>query len=195
MKNTKTQNEIQAIFSAIEASINTRIASASNDNMLKELNTSKRLFTLHLATVLHTESADYKMLASVIANTDSNSENFFAQKALIKFFQLIKTLSQNIDNLDRYTRNYLTSMLLLKASATNEQIQKGMSKAIILNESDLVLRKNQLHIATTTSSTQASSTRKMLAYANVTSYDKTTKLQTFKNEAMQNRIAKILKFS
>jgi hypothetical protein len=192
---TKTQSAINSIFNAINNSLDSRIAQSKNDNMTKELKQAQSLFTVHLATVMHNEKIDFNSIASIIAITDDNNTNYFAQKAIIKYFKLLKTLSQNIDSLDRYTRNYITSMLLLKDSATNEQIQKGMSKAIALNDSDLSLRKNQLHIATSTSSTQASSTRKMLQYANLITYDNKAKLQAFKDIATRDRLAKIVHFA
>lgn len=191
----KNANKVNATFNAINSAIDNRIAHAENDNSKRELLQGKKLFSVHLATVLHTENADIDTLVKTIANTDKNSNDFFAQKAMIKFFKLLTTLSQDIDNLDRYTRNYITSMLLLKDSATNEQIQAGMSKAIALNENNLTLRSNQLHIATSTSSTQASSTRKMLQYANLISYDSKAKTQSFKDSATRDRLAKIVKFA
>ncbi|CAB4121995.1 hypothetical protein UFOVP26_57 [uncultured Caudovirales phage] len=193
--NTKTQNAVNAIFNAVNASLDSRILNADNDNAKRELKQAKQLFSVHLATVMYSEKIDVENVASIIALNDKNNDNFFAQKALIKYFKLLKTLSQNIDNLDRYTRNYITSMLLLKDSATNEQIQKGMSKAIALNDTELSLRANQLHIATSTSSTQASSTRKMLQYANLISYDSKSKMQAFKDSATRDRLATIVKFA
>ena len=191
MKNAKIQNEIQAIFSAIEASIDTRIASASNDNMLKELNTSKRLFTLHLATVLHAENADYKMIAQSIAIADKNHESFFAQKALIKMMQVTRTLSQNIDSLDRYTRNFLHSMLICNGTASNKEIEQGMCKNIVTD--NLKLRKNALHIATSTCDTQSSSSRRMLSHLNIIKYDNKTHSQSFASDEMKARVLKFIK--
>ena len=191
MKNSKVQNEIQAIFSTVEASINARVAQAKNSNMLKELNTSKTLFTLHLATVLHTENADYKAFAKSILITDSNHEEFFAQKALIKMMQTIQTLSQNIDNLDRYTRNFLRSMLICNGTASNKEILQGMCKDIVTD--NFKLRANAYFITTGTADTQASSSRRMLSHLNIIKYDNKTHSQSFASDEMKARVIKFLK--
>lgn len=187
-------NDTQALraFELINCAIESRIKKAENSNMLRELNISKKLFTLHLAKVLVQEKADVQALAVTIAVSDKNSDSFFAQKALIKMMKVITTLSQDIDNLDRYTRNFLTSMLLCKGTISNAEIMQGISKEVVTE--NILLRKNALFIAASTATTQTSSSRRMLAFAKIINYDSALHKQSFSSEAMQKRIAKIVCF-
>ena len=198
MKNSKklsiATSEVNVLkaFDRIHTAIMSRIEKAENSNAAKELQKSNKLFTLHLASVLVKENADIENLASVIEITERNDENFFAQKALIKMMKIIQTLSQDLDRLDSYTRNFLTSVLICDGTISNKEIMQGSSKDVVTE--NLKLRKNARQIAISTATTQTSSDRRMLSFAKIISYDNSKHMQTFTSNEMQARIAKIINY-
>ena len=186
------ESTVLTAFERINSAIESRISKSENANQARELSISKKLFTIHLASVLVKENADIENLASVIEINDKNAENFFAQKALIKMMKIIKTLSQDIDNLDRYTRNFLTSILICEGTISNKEIMQGSSKDVVCD--NLKLRKNAQQIAISTATTQTSSSRRMLSFAKIINYDNSKHSQSFTSNEMQNRIAKIINY-
>lgn len=168
VKNTQAQNAQKAIISAIES----RIASAENDNQVKNLKAELKFYNEAVIAHALTLDIDFDTLAKQISVSDKKQPSFVALYALQKVRKILVASAQGLaSQLDGYTRTILTN--LSASEQNNKSAYVSLSRAIEFNEFDNQKTiKARYNCASSTASTQASSTRQAFKLLNIASVTK-----------------------
>lgn len=168
VKNTQAQNAQKTIITAIES----RIASAENDNQVKNLKAELKFYNEAVIAHALTLDINFDTLAKQISVSDKKQPSFVALYALQKVRKILVASAQGLaSQLDGYTRTILTN--LSASEQNNKSAYVSLSRAIEFNEFDNQKTiKARYNCASSTASTQASSTRQAFKLLNIASVTK-----------------------
>lgn len=175
MKNVK----FETVQNSINAAFDTRIASASNDNMkafLTKMHKSFCAINAAQSKALYALDIDLIALSNRIAVSDASSSEFIAQYALEKVIKTCKALaSGSASALDKYTFSIVKNLNELQ-KLDNLNTQRTLCSKIELSEFAQEQAVKVYHnCSPSTASTQASSTRMMLQALNICNVTKRAK--------------------